>query len=97
MRDLVETYVERYRSLDLGGTPSSISQIAEFEQKLGRQLPAVYVAFLLVAGRERPARWIGSDCTIGWLRDLQGGADELLQECGQQGFASQNAESGVKP
>ena len=82
MNDTIAEYVSRFRSLGLDGGAATDGEVAELERSAG-VLPASYKAYLLIAGREPPRAWVGSDCTIRHLPGLREGAEELLRENGQ--------------
>jgi hypothetical protein len=82
MKDTVAEYVSRFRSLGLDGGAATDGEIAEFERSAGA-LPVAYKAYLLIAGREPPSAWVGSDCTLRHLPSLREGAEELLRDNGQ--------------
>jgi SMI1 / KNR4 family (SUKH-1) len=80
MSDAVANFVEHYRALGLDGSPCSAADVKNVERDGGNILPAAYKAYLLIAGREPPAAWVGSDCTICDLPKLFGWAAHLLSE-----------------
>lgn len=82
MNDSVAEYVSRFRSLGLDGRAATDGEIGELERSAGA-LPASYKAYLLVAGRQPPSAWVGSDCALRHLPGLRKGAEELLRENGQ--------------
>lgn len=82
MSDTVAEYVSRFRGLGLDSGAATVDEVAELERSAGL-LPASYKAYLLVAGREPPSAWVGSDCTLRHLPGLREGAEELLRENGQ--------------
>jgi SMI1/KNR4 family protein SUKH-1 len=81
--DTIQTYLERYRDGGLVGQPCTETQVAELQKEFNLQLPAAYIAYLLIAGRQPPPNFVGSDCTIGYLSHLRAGANELLADEGQ--------------
>lgn len=83
MDDMVRSYLKRYRSLGLDGTPCKASEVNRLEQECGLPLPAAYRAYLLIAGHEPPAAWVGSDCAARHLPTLRNAAGQLLRESGQ--------------
>lgn len=89
MHDAVGDFVERYRSLGLNGTPCSTAELDRVEREASAPLPAAYKAYLLVAGREPPTAWVGSDCTIHDLPKLFAGAQHLLEENKQPALPKQ--------
>ncbi len=80
MSDAVTDFLERYRALGLDGSPCSAGEVVQVEKSTGGVLPAAYKAYLLVAGREPPTAWVGSECTIRDLPRLFGWADHLLSK-----------------
>ncbi len=83
MADLVGEYLERFRLLGLDGSPCSASEVERVEEVLGVSLPPAYKAYLRIAGREPPAAWVGSDCTVRHLEGLREAAEHLLRDGGQ--------------
>jgi len=83
MGDAVTTFIERFRSLGLDGGPCSAAEVEGLEDHLRVTLPTAYKAYLRIAGRHAPAAWVGSDCTVDKLPDLQEWGPELLRESGQ--------------
>ena len=80
MIGLVGTFVDRFRSLGLTGSPCSVEEVAALERWAGLPLPAAYQAYLLIAGRYPPPALVGSDCTIESLYQLRDWAVEILRE-----------------
>src|SRR5205085_1082486 len=84
MDDAVAAFITRYEAMGLEGTPASPEEVAALEQQLGTEFPAAYKAFLLILGRDGGSDFIGSDCTIGRLPELRGGAEDLLRRSRSQ-------------
>jgi SMI1 / KNR4 family (SUKH-1) len=83
MSDAISKYLEHYRATRLHGSPCSAEDIVQVERQARVQLPAAYKAYLLVAGHDPPAAWVGSDCTIDDLPKLYDWAQHMLAECHQ--------------
>ena len=62
-------------------------EITAVEKKFGVSLPNDYKQFLMCMGHRAPDFFVGSDFEYNKLPDLQEGAAELLQECGQAPLA----------
>ena len=75
-----QKFVDRYCMLGLLGSPCRPEQVTALERHLETAFPPAYRAYLLVAGLSPPPALIGSDCTLDYLYDLRGWAEELLEE-----------------
>ena len=80
MDSATPAFLDSYRSLGLGGLPCSSSEVEALEQRAGVMLPAAYRAYLLIAGRQPPSAWVGTDCAVRHLPKLRDWAEELLRE-----------------
>lgn len=80
MNDVIGRFLEHYRAIGLDGMPCSDAEVDRVEREAGVPLPAAYKAYLLIAGREPPSAWVGSDCTIHDLPQLFDWAQHLLAE-----------------
>ena len=85
----VQGYVERFLSLGLDGGACSADEVERLDRAAAHRLPAAYKAYLLIAGAEPPAAWVGSDCTVRHLPGLKEAADELLKSDGQPPLSQQ--------
>jgi hypothetical protein len=83
MSGATTAFLERFRSVGLHGSPCSAFEVEELERNAGLPLPAAYRAYLLIAGRQPPSAWVGTDCTVSHLPELRGWAEDLLREGGQ--------------
>lgn len=89
MDDAIDSYLRRFRAAGLDGSACSPGEVEQLARDARVSLPAAYKAYLLIAGREPPSDWVGSDCTIDYLPKLRAGAEELLCECGQPSLPTQ--------
>ena len=83
MNDAVHDFVDRFRALGLRGGPATEPEIDYLEQSSHLRLPASYKAYLLIAGREPPDAWVGSNCLLRDLPGLREAAEQLLRDNGQ--------------